>query len=223
MRVLYLIRGDDSENLISFRDRILDFTRRSLVPLASTVVIAVTEEKPSLLSVIPFRKDPIALVSLGGVDKNADWPKPPPGFSGAFQSDVTFPVEHRRDWSLGERSPGAGLLTLFRKRRRLTDEEFISRWYDGHTPLTLEVHPNAGYVRNRITGPYNDAGPTVPEWDGIVEEQYDPAADLLNPIRFFGGTLWKMPTTMFRVFRDVLGFIDYSSIHTWLTAEYRLK
>jgi hypothetical protein len=59
--------------------------------------------------------------------------------------------------------------------------------------------------------------------DGIVEEQYDPPSDLLRPSRFFGGSLARMLPTMLEVYRDVRGFIDYPSIHTWLTAEYRLK
>ncbi len=223
MRILYLIRGEASENLSSFRDRVLDFTQKQLQSLASSAVVAVTEETAPALSVIPFRKDPIALISLDGVAEDAKWPAPATGFEGAYRSEVAFPVEHQRDWPLGERSPGVGLLTLFRKRRDISYEVFIKRWYEGHTPLTLEVHPNAGYVRNHVTGIFEPAGPEGEKWNGIVEEQYDPPENLLKAARFFGGSIWNMLPTMLRVLRDVKGFIDYPSIQTWLTAEYRLK
>jgi hypothetical protein len=78
-------------------------------------------------------------------------------------------------------------------------------------------------VRNHVTGIFEPAGPGGDEWNGIVEEQYDPPDDLLKAARFFGGSIWNMLPTMLRVLRDVRGFIDYPSIQTWLTAEYRLK
>lgn len=220
---MYLIRGESSENHLSFRDRVLLFANESLAPLAESVVVAVTEKKAPAMSVIPFRKDPFALISLEGVSDDARWPAAAAGFAGAYLSDVAFPVVHERDWPLGERSPGAGLLTLFRKKVNIDTDEFIRRWYEGHTPLTLEVHPNAGYVRNRVLEAFPAAGPVGEEWNGIVEEQYDPPSDLLKARRFFGGSVIKMLPTMLRVLKDVKGFIDYPSIQTWLTSEYRLK
>jgi len=223
MRILYLVRGDRTEDRAVFRRRILDFAETVLAPLADSVVVAVTEEAPPPLSVIPYRRDRIALVSLDGVADDAAAPEPPAGFAGAYRSDAAVPVEHRRTWPLGEQSPGAGLLTLFRRRRGIGESEFLRRWFEGHTPLTLEVHPNVGYVRNRIMGPWIPAGEPADLWDGIVEEQYDPPSDLTRPWRFFGGSLLRMIPTMIRVYRDVKGFIDYTSIHTWYTREYRLK
>jgi hypothetical protein len=222
MRVLYLIGGSRSENLTMFRDRVLSFAEKQLSPLAEETVVAVTEEPPPRFSVIPFRRETMSLVSLEGVDRDAQLPQEPEGFLGAFYSEAAFPVVHRQTWKNGERSPGAGLLTLFKKKTGLTDEEFLKRWYQGHTPLTLEVHPNVGYVRNRVTGTVALPDGTVFIPDGIVEEQYDPPADLVKPYRFFGGSIWKMLPTMIRVLRDVRGFIDYQSIRTWYTAEYRL-
>jgi len=226
MRILYLVRGTPAEGRLEFKDRIIAFTKEYLAPPADSVVVALTEDKPPALSVIPFRKDLFALISLEGVSDDALWPDPPSGFTGAYESEVAYPVVHKRDWPLGERSPGAGLLTLFRRRIGLEDDEFLRRWFEGHTPLTLEVHPNVGYVRNRILSRFTKAGLPVDGhdvWDGIVEEQYDPPSDLRKPSRFFGGTMLKMIPAMIRVYKDVKGFIDYSSIRTWLTSEYRIK
>ena len=227
MRVLYLIGGSGGETRTAFRDRILAFVRDHLAPLADEAVVAVTEEPPPNRSVIPFRRDLVALVSLDGIADDAGWPESPAGFAGAHLSEVARPVVHERTWDLGTRSPGVGLLTLFRRRPGLPDEEFRSRWFDGHTPLTLQVHPNAGYVRNFVPSPFEPPNAAVGRrfeaWDGIVEEQYDPPSNLLRARRFFGGSAWRMVPTMIRVYRDVKGFIDYPSIKTWLTAEYRLK
>ncbi|RKX74650.1 MAG: hypothetical protein DRP60_09925 [Spirochaetes bacterium] len=222
MRILYLIRRNNSDRDI-FRNNILDFVNRSLLHLADEVVVAVSDILPPGLSVIPFRKDLIALITLESIKPEVIWPEPPEGFTGAFVSEVAFPVIHKQDWKLGEKSPGAGLLTIFRQRKGLTESEFLQRWYEGHTPLTLEVHPNVGYVRNRVISDYPGAGSCTETWDGIVEEQYNPPKDLLSPIRFFGGGISGMLPTMVRVYRDVKGFIDYPSIHTWLTSEYRMK
>jgi hypothetical protein len=243
MRILYTVRGTSSENRSDFRDRILAYARDALAPLAESAIIAVSEEAPPAHSMIPFRNDLMALVSLDGLPSEPSWPDPPPGFNGAWESEVAFPVVHERTWPLGERSPGAGLLTFLRRKEGLAEEEFLRRWFEGHTPLTLEVHPNVGYVRNRVLRTYPVAGPVAAEplaplsekpgesessgspepWDGIVEEQYAPSSDLLNPARFFGGSLFKMPRAMLRVYHDVKGFLDYPSIRSWLTAEYRLK
>ena len=223
MRILYLIRRPDESDRAGFRESVLDFVRTNLVSSAESVVVCVSDLRPPRRSVIPFRNDLIALVSLDGVEESARWPEPPEGFAGAYVSEVAVPVEHQRRWELGQPSPGAGLFTLFRKKKGLTDDEFLNRWYNGHTPLTLEVHPNVGYVRNRVIGKWTAAGPAGTDWNGIVEEQYDPPSDLLKPSRFFGGSLWKMLPTMLRVYRDVKGFIDYGSIETWLTTEFRLK
>lgn len=221
MRILTVIHGTETEDYPTFRKRILDFARKEwLHRCAETLVAAITEEKPPAFSVIPFRKEKTALISADGVDTGAGLPDPPEGFSGAWAAEVAFPVVHRRNWELGEPSPGAGFITLFRKKKGIGKEEFLQRWFEGHTPLTLEVHPNVGYVRNHVLESLTSDSPV---WDGIVEEQYDPPADLLNPARFFGGNVWRMPATMLRVLRDVRGFIDFSSIRTWLTTEYRLK
>lgn len=228
MRILYLIRRISGDRT-GFRNEIVDYVRKEFPTLADGIVVTVSDIKPPPFSVIPFRRDLVALVSLEGVDDKAVWPAPPEGFAGAYAAEAAWPVIHERDWELGERSPGVGLFTMFRQKKGLSQKEFLRRWYEGHTPLTLDVHPNAGYVRNRVAavwpaaGNTGDKGHNVPEWDGIVEEQYDPAENLLKARRFFGGSLWKMLPTMLRVYRDVKGFIDYPSIHTWLTSEYRIR
>lgn len=220
MRVLYAIEESGRESYRDFHNRIRGFTDSHLCHLAAgSVVMAITEETPPCCSVIPFRNSKMALISLDDVHQPVEWPQED-GLSGIWFSEVGYPVIHHRTWPLGTRSPGVGLLTFFRKKKELDEKEFLNRWYNGHTPLTLEVHPNAGYVRNHVI---NSVPGDFPCWDGIVEEQYDPRWNLLNPIRFFGGSVLKMLPTMIRVYADVKGFIDYSSIHSYLTAEYRIK
>lgn len=228
MRILYLFRATRSVDRLEFSSRVRSFAIEFLAPLARSLTIAVSEPVPPEFHVIPFRRDLAALVSLDGVEENARWPEPPLYFAGAYRAEAAWPVPNIRQWELGTRTPGIGLMTLFRQRRKLSREQFLGRWFDGHTPLTLELHPNRGYVRNRISGRFDRAGTagngaTIEDWDGIVEEQYDPGEDLLKTARFFGGERHSTLLSMIRVYLDIKGFIDYPSIRTWLTYEYRIK
>ena len=62
----------------------------------------------------------------------------------------------------------------------------------------------------------------LPRFDGIVEEQVQEAADLLNPFRFFGNPLIIIPR-MLMVYSDTRSFIEYSGMETYLAAEYHIK
>ncbi|MBD3242976.1 MAG: hypothetical protein GF331_20455 [Chitinivibrionales bacterium] len=138
------------------------------------------------------------------------------GLAGGYRVDEAVPVAWDHTWPPGEPSPGAGLLTLFRKRPDIDYATFIERWHNGHTPLSLRVHPLCCYVRNVV----REQVVSGECWyDGIVEEHTPTRADLVNPFRFFGGPL-TIVGHMLEVYRDVKGFIDYGSIQTYLVREY---
>lgn len=60
----------------------------------------------------------------------------------------------------------------------------------------------------------------VPD-DGIVTEHFNPAADLLNPVRLFGG-LARMLPNMIRVGLHIRRFLDMPRLENYLVREYRL-
>jgi len=236
-RELYLFRGGPEESRREFSDRILaELAGRVLPRDAGPCKVSVTCEDPPALSVIPFRRDTAALVTLeddgsergeeGGESRERDaglrWLpvlSDVEGLAGAYRARCAFPVSYDRDWADGQPTPGAGMLTLFRRRRGIDAATFIRRWHEGHTPLSLRIHPLWNYVRNVV-----EAAPLEgsPWFDGIVEEHCRRREDLLCPVRFFGG-LWRMPVNMVRVYADIKGFIDYSSIETYLVTEIHLR
>ena len=59
-------------------------------------------------------------------------------------------------------------------------------------------------------------------FNGIVEEQMREERDLLNPFRFWGNPLVILPR-MLKELYDTKSFIDYSSMETYLAAEYWVK
>lgn len=218
---LIIVRGNSRESYSDFSTRILD-TVRGCSGETDICKATLTCDPPPEGSVVPFSKNKIALITLcgeNGIQSAADKLAGCPGFTGAFRVETALPVEYSRTWADGEKTPGLGLLTLFSKRKDIDYDDFIHRWHNGHTPLSLDIHPLWNYVRNvvkeRIRGEEK-------RYDGIVEEHCLTREDLLKPVRFFGGLL-KTPGNMIRVYRDVKGFIDYPSIETYCVEEYWIK
>jgi hypothetical protein len=177
--------------------------------------------QPPRLSVVPFSRRPAALLSLGPCcDRVAEVLSALDGLGRLepYRVERSLPLSLPRAWPLGDPTPGVGLLTLLRRRRGLDDARFMHKWFGEHTPMSLALHPLWGYERNRVLGAL---APAVPLWDGIVEEHFAQPSDLLDPRRFFGGTL-AMPLNMVRVWRHVRSFLDLASLETFLVQERRL-
>jgi hypothetical protein len=184
-----------------------------------------TAELPPRLTVIPFRRTPICVVTLDGDESDpAAWVEAmsralPGGQIAGYRVEQAVPVAYARDWADGRDTPGVGLLTLMRKPPALDRDRFIRQWHGHHTPLSLEVHPLWSYLRGVVEAPLLSGSPPL---DGIVEEHFRTRRDLFNPMRFFGGPLWMLPN-MIRVGLDVRGFIDLRTIENYLVAERHLR
>ena len=212
-----LIRGNKEESFELFHSRIkaLVAILNSYKPLRLHYTI--TLEKPPKVSVIPFRKEKIALISLTAEDdaflrkiQKAD------GYEGTYLVNEALPIAYNKDWEDGEATPGVCLLTLFRQKKGIDKKTFINRWHNGHTPLTLKIHPIYHYNRNEVTGTLGE--PKI-FFDGIVEEHCRTRKDLLNPFRFFAKS-GLAPVNMIKTYFDVKSFIDYKSIETYLVKEF---
>ena len=186
--------------------------------------LTLTESSPPALSVIPLRRRPIALLSLTGAAL------PDPGAVhdalalhgdevAGYRVVESVPRAYERDWPDGQRTPGVGLLTLFRRRRGLSDEDFIARWHGGHTPLTFRIHPVWNYVRNVVESSHFDGSPP---FDGIVEEHFRTRRELLRPPVFFGGPHLMVPN-MVRVGLDIRRFIDLQTMEVYLVVEEHVR
>ncbi len=218
---IYLVQGDEVESYSDFKKRIfnaVDEVSSTLHPEA--IKLTITEKAPPVFSIIPFGKKKMAAIS---VFQSSQVPVEilmnEPGFRGAYRVDEALPVSYQRNWKDGDRTPGVCLLTLFSKKKNINYTTFINRWHNGHTPLSLRIHPLWNYTRNEIK---ETLTPGSIKYNGIVEEQMKTEADLLNPFTFFGNPLIIIPR-MIKVYADTKSFIDYSSMETYLAAEYLIS
>jgi hypothetical protein len=220
-KYIYLINGHDAESYPAFSARALKMAETLLEnSQVEQLKVVYTVEPPPRFSVIPFKKSKTAVISAflppgaNGIRLDDE-----PGFAGAYLVEEAIPVAYEKDWEDGRETPGVCLLTLFRKRTGIDHGTFIDRWHNSHTPLSLEIHPLWNYNRNVVT---RRLGDRAEPWDGIVEEHFRTASDLLNPIKFFGHPL-IMVYNMLRVYADTRSFLDYRTIRPFLAAEIILK
>jgi hypothetical protein len=216
-KIISIIRGFKDESYHDFHSRIKEAIAAIVDLKPGHLHYTITLEKAPRASIIPFSKEKIALISVQGDDGNmVDVLKNADGFSGSFKVKEALPIAYTKDWADGEPSPGVCLLTLFRQKKGIDYDTFIDRWYNGHTPFTLKVHPIYHYNRNEVTESYGE-----PEvlYDGIVEEHCKTRAELMNPFKFFAKSGFA-PVNMVKTYFDVSSFIDYKSIETYLVTEY---
>ncbi|MDX2443847.1 MAG: hypothetical protein QNK30_08605, partial [Bacteroidales bacterium] len=168
---IYLIKGLEKESYIDFIERIISLSK-SLTKNKETeeIKLSLTIKPPPRFSIIPFKKDKIAALSLNhlGKDFNEELILEK-GFSGTFYVNEALPVYYEKNWPDLQATPGVCLLTLFRQKHGIDYDTFIHRWHNSHTPLSLKIHPLWNYNRNVVKGghPAN-----INHWDGIVEEQF---------------------------------------------------
>ena len=218
-KYISIIRGKKDESYDTFHDRIRNTVKQinSALPASSYLHYTITLEAPPKRSVIPFRKDKIALISVkSGQHNYIDDLKNAAGYSGTYDVTEALPIAYNRDWPEGEATPGVCLLTLFRQKKSIGRETFIDRWHNGHTPLTLKIHPIYHYNRNEVK---ETTGDSPIHYDGIVEEHCRTKKELLNPFKFFAKSGFA-PINMIKTYFDVNSFIDYKSIESYLVKEF---
>ena len=220
---MYVLRGA-GESHQAWSDRMRNEVSQRLLGLQpSKLQLTVTETPPPKLTLFPFKSQPMAIFNV--YDDAEDHTR----FSEALQSSASsvsgyeveeaYPVAYDKAWSDGEPTPSPILLTMLRKKAGISTEEFTRRWHDGHTPMSLEIHPLWYYQRNVVREAVTDgADPS----DGIVLEACRTRGDLLNPTRFFGGAL-KMVPNMLRIASDINGFLDMRKTETFYATEYHLR
>lgn len=221
----YVVWGHASQPRSVFKAAI----EEQLVPglLAAGVAklkLTIAAREPPRWALIPFGRVPVVLISVWGEeasagDEAARLVTATGCRAGGYRVSESTPRAYQRDWPDGEETPGVGLLTLFNRKRGLSDEGFIARWHGSHTPLSLRIHPLWSYLRNEIEATMLDGSP---RFDAIVEEHFAAAEDLLRPTRFFGGA-WHAVPNMARVAWDISRLIDLGSMETYLASEYHLR
>lgn len=218
LKYIVLVRGKQKESYKLFRKRVQEIA--DIWSSDSSVLslkICLTVEKPPRLSVIPFRKDKVAAISIYTNSEELQLTNNA-GIEGVYRVDEALPVSYKKYWDDGELTPGICLLTLFQKKKSIDYETFLDRWHNGHTPLSLRIHPLWHYSRNVVTESMNESKP----YDGIVDEHFKRRKDLLNPFLFFGHPLIIIQR-MIKVYFDIRSFLDYGSIESYLVREIHIK
>jgi len=219
---MYVLRGG-GESHAAWSEQMKRVADEALGLGPSKLQLTVTESPPPKVNLFPFKAQPIAIFNV------YDQVDAPTRFTNLFRGaassvsgyavEEAYPVAYEKSWPDGEPTPSPILLTMLRKKEGVSTDEFIDRWHNGHTPLSLEIHPLWYYQRNVIVEPVTEgADPS----DGIVLEACRTGGDLLNPTRFFGGAL-KMVPNMLRVAMDINGFLDMKKTETFYATEYHLR
>lgn len=217
---IVLIKGSRDEEYASFKARMFALGSKILkAALPQALKVSLTESGPPLLSVIPFRREKCAAFSIYEGSGAKELLLGTDGLTGIYSVEEAIPVYYEKQWKDGLPTPGVCLLTLFHQKPGIDRENFIRRWHEGHTPLSLRLHPLWNYNRNVVL---QSLDAQYFWYDGIVEEQFKIRNDLLNPFIFFGPPL-KVPRHMMEVWKDTRSFIDMKQIETYLAVEYHLK
>ena len=219
---IYLIRGTRNETYSEFEEALLNRAQSLLEDEGLvSLKVSLTRTPPPRLSLIPFKQNKVAVMSICWKDGSGSaselFNEIP--LNGRYEVEEAVPVAYKKNWSDGSQTPGICLLTLFRKKPGISWSEFLDRWHNGHTPLSLKIHPLWNYNRNVVVKTLKEGGE---HWDGIVEEQFATRSDLLNPIKFFGNPL-IMPYRMWQVYADVNSFLEYKSVEPYFAQEIILK
>jgi len=217
---IYLIRGIESESYEDFKRRIFSAVE-PVKAKGNSIKLVLTEKEPPRYTVIPFKKSKIAAVSVYSNKEKEEILSllESKGFIGSYKVTEALPVKYDMTWVDGEITPGVCLLTLFRKKKDLEYSTFLDRWHNGHTPLSLKIHPLWHYNRNVVEEHFPAS---AEKFDGVVEEHCKTSSELFNPFKFFGNPLVIIPR-MLQVYFDVKSFIEYPSIEPYLVSEYHIK
>jgi hypothetical protein len=216
-----LIKGLEKESYEDFSERI-----HALVLAISKekdtkkIKVNLTKKKPPRISIIPFRKEKIAAISIfTSTNISYSLAEKEEGFCGKYFVEEAVPVAYNKTWYDLEETPGECIFTLFKQKKGIDYPTFIDRWYNRHTPLSLKILPLWNYNRNVVT---KSLAEEKYKWDGIVEEQVRTASDLLNPFKFFGNP-FIIIYRLLLVYIDTKSFLDYKTIETYLTTEVWIK
>lgn len=217
----FLLRANPVFPEESFRQTVFDRLTPALLKLdPAALKVSLTDPERPRLTVLPLRKDPLALISYwSAADTDVAAQIQPllgPDMTlHGYRVEESVPVACEKTWADGGPSPGVVLLTLLRQNPKLSYEDFMHEWHGRHTPKALRIHPFWNYIRNVIKEPVVD---NSPQFEGIVEEHFRTRADCVNPVRMFGGPLKFIPH-MIEVGLHAKHFLDLKQTENYLLKE----
>lgn len=125
-------------------------------------------------------------------------------------------VTYERAWPDGTRSPGAQLLSMFRRKPGMSREACKEYWYCEETRQRVAMHPTWNlwcfWVKDALVA-------NAPAWDGLTILHVEQAADLTSADRFYRDPLFGRLTS------DLLWseLADPASLMSTASYEWRMK
>lgn len=219
-KTLLVLRARNAEPSSRFDDDVTTRVREVLSGAheLEELVLHTTCAPPPRLAIVPFRREALAMLGVRGSPDSIATIESALRPLGAIERHLvtqSTPRARARAWPLGALTPGVCLITSFRRKPGLDHAAFVREWHEHHTPLALETHPLAGYVRNAVDQTH---GAPSPAWHGIVLESFASPEDLLHPLRFFGGGASAL-RGMWRVATHVPRFLDLRTLENHLVRE----
>ena len=118
---------------------------------------------------------------------------------------------------VGERAPGANLVTCIKQKPDIGYDEFIDRWNNEHRKVAVETQSTFAYVRNAVVRRLTDEGA---DWDGIVEESF-PIEALSDPHVWYDcSSDDEYKRRLQRMMESVTAFLDLSVLESTPMSEY---
>lgn len=120
---------------------------------------------------------------------------------------------------IGERAPGANLVTCITRIKDLPDETFFECWNVEHRRVAVETQSTFAYIRNAVVRPLTRE---APPYDGIVEESF-PIEALTDPLVWYDcADNEELGRRVKRMTDSVRAFLDLSVIESTPMSEYYL-
>lgn len=122
----------------------------------------------------------------------------------------------------GERSPGVLTVATINRPPGLVEAEWLHNWHEIQSPTSARLQPRERYVRNRVVQALT---PGAPEVDGIVEEAWESAEVVADPLLFFetGGDRERLGPMVEEMLASVNGCLDLARLRSTTMSEYLVK
>jgi hypothetical protein len=98
-----------------------------------------------------------------------------------WEVEERVPIEAPEEWD-GSRLDGLSNIAVLRRPAELTQEEWLRRWREDHTPIAIATQATFGYSQNLVVRRLTEE---TPEVSGIVEELF-PMAGIDDMHAFYG-------------------------------------
>lgn len=225
-KYIYLLRSAHKAEQAAFKAQMFEELVPQLLHLnPEKLKVNFVIAKLPRLTVLPLKRNGLAMISIWHTNPGectaliSLWAKKAGLAVEGYEVSESTPVSYSKDWSDGMPSPGVVMLTIMRKNRRLSRDQFMSEWFGRHSPMAIRIHPLWNYIRNVVDGPVVDGSPAL---DGLVEEHFWSLKDITSPVRFFGGWRHFLPN-MVRVGRHALKFLNFTAVENYLLTEYHVR